>query len=323
MLRMNARIPLAVSLLLLCGLPLRAASFAPPQGKTLLIVGQDMKAIKGYLDAGNAPPSGFAAYTSVEAEGLSEMANNGGGLQNTWEIVDRFPDTVLQIGFYMVDSAAKVAAGDVDENLDRIAGFIRAADRPVYLRIGYEFDLPDNGYKPDEYIAAYRHVVDRFRKDGVQNAAYVWHSYAGPETRPVEDWYPGDDYVDWFAVSWFDQPKGPAEAFAALARKHGKPLMIAEAAPWRLTTAKASTWKAWFAPLFKFIRKNNVAALCYINCDWDTLPLFNDKQWGDTRVQSNPDILRRWKARAASGRFLKSGPRLFPSLGYTKQRTDR
>jgi hypothetical protein len=320
MFRMTLRRLFLPVLLVLCASPLSAGSaFAPRKGKTLLIIGQDINAIKGYLGAGNPPPAGFSAYTSVEGEGLTEMANNGGGIQNTWELGDNFPDTVLQLAFYMVDSASKVAAGDVDANLDDIAKFIRGYDRPVYLRIGYEFDLPENGYKPADYIAAYRHVVDRFRKDGVTNAAYVWHSYAGPETRPVEDWYPGDSYVDWFAVSWFDQPKGPAEAFAALARKHGKPLMIAEAAPWRMTTTKASTWDAWFEPLFQFIRRNDVRALCYINCDWDTLPLFNDKGWGDTRLQSNPDVLKRWKAEMKSDRFLKSSSTLLPSLGYRRR----
>jgi hypothetical protein len=124
--------------------------------------------------------------------------------------------------------------------------------------------------------------------------------------------------VDWFAVSWFDQPKEPVEAFAALAKKHGKPLMIAESAPWRLTTTKASTWDAWFEPLFKFIREHDVAALSYINCDWDTLPLFNDKGWGDTRLQSNPEILHRWQEATQSDRFLKSSPKLFESLGYKR-----
>jgi hypothetical protein len=314
--------------LLACALmipaPLAAASkFVPPPGKVLLIVGQDVPNIGAYLKAAKSVPGGFAAYTSAEGEGLTEMANNGGGIQNAWELADTYPNTVLQLAFYMVDACQKVAAGDVDDTIDALARFLKAANRPVYLRIGYEFDLPENGYKPAEYIPAYRHVVDRLRAQGVTNVAYVWHSCAASDPKPYEVWYPGDDYVDWFAISYFDQPKAAAADFAELAKKHGKPLMIAESAPWHLPLDKSdAAWDRWFLPLFDFIRAHDVRALSYINCDWDKLPLFESQGWGDTRLQSNPAVLKKWLAETAQDRYLKSSDRLFPQLGFKKQPTE-
>ncbi len=94
-------------------------------------------------------------------------------------------------------------------------------------------------------------------------------------SRPHLDWYPGDDYVDWFAISYFDQQHTYMNQFVQLAKKHEKPLMIAEASPWYLSTSKSdAAWKKWFVPFFTFIRENNVKAVSYINCDWDKLPLF-------------------------------------------------
>jgi hypothetical protein len=293
--------------------------FVPPAGQVLLIVGQDVENVRSYLKAVGVTPGGLAAYTSVDAEGLTEPADNGGGVQHAAQLLESHPNAALQLALYMVDSCEKVINGDLDAQLDRIGFFISAARRPVYLRIGYEFDLPENGYRPDEYGRAFRYIVDRFQRNGVENVAYVWHSYAGSLNRPFEDWYPGDGYVDWFAVSYFDQPKQAAEAFADLAKKHGKPLMIAEAAPWKMpTNVDGRAWKNWFVPMLDYVRRHDVRAITYINCDWDQIPLFESMGWGDTRVQSNAGVLAEWKRETAKDTYLKAGPGLFRKLGYTR-----
>ena len=55
---------------------------------------------------------------------------------------------------------------------------------------------------------AYKRIVDRLRAKGVENTAYVWQStgfISGQEH--LEGWYPGDDYVDWCGVSFFNRWK--------------------------------------------------------------------------------------------------------------------
>jgi len=295
-----------------------AGRFVPPAGKIILIVGQDVENIKAYLESVKIVPAGFAAYTSAEfAEGLTDETDNGGGPQHAQVLVDRYPNTVLQLALYMVNEAEKVYSGDVDESLDKIADWIKSAQRPVFFRIGYEFDLPENYYEPKSYVQAYRYIVDRFRKRGVTNAAYVWHSYASKVSRPHEDWYPGDDYVDWFAISYFDQPQTQMNAMADLAERHKKPLMIAESAPWHFFTQNDDrAWKEWFVPMFKFAEARNVKAISYINCDWDATPLFVSMGWGDTRIQSNWALMKEWIAEISKEKYLKSSPGLFSTLGY-------
>jgi len=65
---------------------------------------------------------------------------------------------------------------------------------------------------------------------GVQNVAYVWQSHGWEEPMErLEAWYPGDEYVDWCGYSFFSRW---AEAnMIAFARKHNKPVFIAEATP--------------------------------------------------------------------------------------------
>ena len=43
------------------------------------------------------------------------------------------------------------------------------------------------------------------RAEGVNNVAFVWHSYifASYNGFPISAWYPGDEYVDWVGVSLF------------------------------------------------------------------------------------------------------------------------
>lgn len=294
------------------------AKFIPPEGQTLLIIGQDDGNIQDYLKAVKIIPGGFAVYTSVEsAEGLDSPADNGGGEQFAQSLIDRYPNTVIQMALYMVDSSQKVYSGDLDEKLDKIGSWIKRAKRPVYLRIGYEFDLPENSYEPSDYVKAFRYIVDRFRAQGIDNFAAVWHSYASNISRPHMDWYPGDDYVDIFAISYFDQPHAFMDRFVQLAKDHKKPLMIAESAPWHMPiNVNHRAWRNWFVPLFKFIEDNDVRIFTYINCDWDRVPLFVNMGWGDTRVQSNPEIKTKWMKEISKPRFIKSGKRTFSILGF-------
>ena len=283
-------------------------------------MGQSLEDIQAYEDATHVIPGGLMSYTSVQkAEGLTEPADVGGGTQESQSFVDQYPNTVLQIGLYMVNACDDVARGKMDSQIDKIATWVRGTHRPVFIRVGYEFDGPHNHYSPSDYIRAYRYVVGRFRQLGVTNAAFVWHSYASVVTSPLTDWYPGDEYVDWFGISYFNQPQRYMQPVIDLAKQHKKPVMICEGSPWVVQTKYANSWNLWFAPLFKFIAANDIKAVSYINCDWDATPMFRQQRWGDARLRSNTEVLGRWRQEGASqDRYLKSSPDLFGSLGFDR-----
>jgi len=219
--------------------------FTPPAGQTLLILGQDLGAIADYKAALGLRPGGVTTYTNIsETEpallnGLEAPADWGAGDVNAAHNLEADPQAALAIGLYIVDNSGTnlthIIDGTHDAAIDRLGAFIQGAARPVFLRIGYEFDGPWNHYEPEPFIAAWRHIVDRLRANGVTNFATVWQSatykYGTYNDLPIEVWYPGDDYVDWMGTSHFIFDQTVQDRFLGFARAHGKPVLIAEATP--------------------------------------------------------------------------------------------
>lgn len=287
--------------------------FIPREGR-LLIIGQQRDAIDGYINDVGIVPGGFMVYTSIsEMEGLETPADHGAGTVDARYYVEHYPDAVIQLAIYMVGMMDDTLAGRYDENILRLSRWLKAVKRPVYLRIGYEFDLPDNAYDPLKYQQAYRYIVDHLRAQGVDTAAYVWHSASmSKPSGNFMDWYPGDDYVDWFAVSIFNPMQiARARDLAVLAREHHKPMMIAESTPAGEISVRAR--KEWFRHYFDFIHEVDVKVVCYINSDWNSYPLFQAMRWGDGRIQKDPEIKEMWLQEMKNG-YLQSSPALFDML---------
>lgn len=296
-----------------------AAKFQPPEGKTILFVGQDIDAIDTYLKDLKIEPAGFMTYTSLDnMTGLKDEYDEGGGRMWAQKLVDEHPNTGLQIGLYLVDQLKSTAAGLYDKHIDDFAAWAKKANRPIFLRIGYEFDNPANHYDPAEYVPAFRHIVDRLRKDGADNVAFVWHSYAQGKMDRIMGWYPGDDYVDWIGASNFGQFPKWIRQIADLADQHGKPFMLCETSSWYVHNEPQRL--AFFKRLFTFIDTHKVSALCYIDVDWNELPMWESQHFGDGRVQPYPDVLALWKQETSQDKFLKSSPSLFRQLGFKPRR---
>jgi Glycosyl hydrolase family 26 len=294
----------------------RKVLFSPPEGKVLLIVGEDKTSTDDYARGIGIIPGGTMVYTAIQDTGsLKTAVDNGGGIQDGQYLLDQYPHSVIQVGLWMVGGLEGTVKGDYDRNIDKIGVWIKQAKRPVFLRIGYEFDLPANNYDPKEYRLAFRYIVDRLRKEGVKNAAFVWHSYANLPPYPLEDWYPGDDHVDWFAVSVFGKPNIYMKNFAQMARKHHKGFMIAESAPQGDGSKYGMTsWNLWYESYFQFIHDEKVRIACYIDLNWETIPMFKGQGWGDSRVEANSIVKKKWLEEIQNGKYLNASPGLFKLL---------
>ncbi len=299
-------------------------TFEPADGKVLLIIGQDKPAHDQYIaDIGN--PGGLMFYTSVQRlEGLLTPVSASNG---TWDFPVSFtayPNMVVQIGLWMSgmtgseDDLDRIDSGVYDANLDTLGNWLRNLARPVYLRVGYEFDNPDFNYNAEKYVRAYRHVVDHLRAQGITNVAYVWHSWAQNNSTAAMSWYPGDSYVDWIGVSFFlTEMSAYMDYIAAIAVEHNKPLMIAEATPFGIGTLSGqASWDSWFDPFFDFIAANRVKAISYINWDWETIPQFQGQGWGNCRIQNNVIVKGNWNTEITQTKYLNSSSTLFSELGY-------
>lgn len=334
----------------------QGARFEPPKDKQLLIIGQDLGAVggmkepnnDGYVDHVPIRPGGVTTYTSLPfLLGLSSGINLGSGNICAQAILDNpvFDNSVLAIGLHLVDQEKRVAEGGLDPQIKHLAGWIKAAKRPVLLRIGYEFDGIWNHYDPENYKKAFQRIVTMFRDLHVTNCATVWQSCTSPvnnrKGRDLEAWYPGDDYVDWMGYSWFlSGPKQTelTDELVNFARSHAKPVMVCESAPQgydlaRLTKSSISgkgkepapktpqeIWSEWYVPFFDYIAKNidAVKIVAYINVNWDSQPMwgppYRQGYWGDSRVEANNFIKDKWMAEIAGESWLQSSPAIFGEL---------
>jgi hypothetical protein len=300
-----------------------AASYAPDLDRIILVVGQNVESVTNYIAKVGSFPGGIMSYTSTASvEGLSSPASYGAGLVHAQQFIDNpaYNNTVLQLGLYLNGDLDNIIAGARAANISAIGNWIKNARRPVYLRIGYEFDAPWNALAPDKYITAYRRIVDQMRNEGVTNVAFVWHSACSPTFggHPISAWYPGDGYVDWAGISVFHQFDGTLgtvadiDNFCAFAKAKNKPLMIAESTPFGgMSDAR---WANWFKPCLELIRRHHIQMWCYINTDWDALPIFAGQGWGDSRIERNSYVQSNWLAMINAPEFLKRADDLMPRL---------
>jgi hypothetical protein len=100
--------------------------------------------------------------------------------------------------------------GYFDEYIDKMAVSIRTLGHPVYLRFAHEMDNPmypwsaTGGNTPQEFIAAWRYVYERFETLGVQNVTWVWNPLkpsALDTYFPNGKTYPQSRYVDWIGIT--------------------------------------------------------------------------------------------------------------------------
>ncbi len=76
---------------------------------------------------------------------------------------------------------------------------------PVYIRFGAEVNIWDNRADPAQFIQAFRTVANLARQH-TSNTAMVWSmNVVSSWDIDMNDYYPGDEYVDWVGVSLYMQ----------------------------------------------------------------------------------------------------------------------
>ena len=318
-----------------------AQKFEPEDGKCLVFIGQDLEAVGGlekYKDGYTdyfEPPAGVTVYTNLspgnESFGYFNKGLDGIKTKANWGAGDSWADLYLQdstyqnsaiaIGLSFVNNEKKLAKGQHDHLIKELAEWIKSTKRPIFLRIGYEFDGWDwNHYKRKYYLQSWCRIYSIFKDLEVDNVAFVWQSKGnGSDQKTLEKWYPGDDLVDWVGYSYFGNPDQQMLIFA---RKHDKPVFIAEATPVRETGGlffdtdlkkeelEELIWEEWFVPFFNTINENSdvIKAFSYINSNWSSQPMWVNNsvfQKVDSRIQKSAYIAEKWKDELDDSRYIK------------------
>jgi hypothetical protein len=279
-------------------------------------------------------PPATMMYTDLQTlRGLADPADYGSGIEYAVGLAEAFPTSGMQVGLWLngTTGCRDVVDGTLDGQISKLFDFVVTGLPPsvpkVFLRVGYEFDNPWFGYSdsPSTYREAFRKIVAGCRHQlghalCSEKVAFVWHSWAAPRVvESLDEFYPGDDMVDWVGVSIFQQlypwaNGDDAANFAGgniqqvsevleFAKVHQKPIMIAESTPFGgmdvdsakyNITDQEDVWDLWFQKALDLIEEHDISIWSYINCDWDSQPMWHGVGFGDTRLSSSKTVMSRW-----------------------------
>jgi hypothetical protein len=137
-----------------------------------------------------------------------------------------------------------IAKGDYDFYIVQWARDAATYRKPIFLRFAHEMNDPyrypwgpQNGNRPDDFVAAWKHVHLIFQKMSATNVLWVWSPHISMPW--FEYYYPGPEYVDWIGVGvlnygtvaswsrWWSFHQILEKAYPELLRL-AKPIMISE-----------------------------------------------------------------------------------------------
>jgi beta-mannanase len=208
---------------------------------------------------------------------------------------------------------AAVARGDYDFYVDAWAADAAAFGRPIFVRLAHEMNDPyrypwgPQHNTKEEFVAAWRRIVDRFRAAGAHNVIWVWSPHVAYEY--WELYFPGEAYVDWAATGvlnfgpiaqwsrWWtiaDIFGSKHEALAAF----GKPVMIAEFG----SLAVGGDRAGWYADALTDLpfRYPLVRAVLFFEVTSDRTVTYQAIDWS---IRSDPAVLE--AVRRATGAWRR------------------
>ncbi len=181
--------------------------------------------------------------------------------------------------------------------------------KPLYVRFAHEMNGTWYPWCPyvngngggDQYIAAWRHIVDIFREEKATNVRWIWspntefQSY--PYSAQFSSMYPGDAYVDWIGLSGYNWG-GPswasftdiyASTYAALTSMSSKQIILTE-----IGSVESGGNKA------DWITSALLTEIPHTFPHIRAVIWFDAKRQVDWRIDSSPSSLAAFKAAAQS-----------------------
>ncbi len=138
-------------------------------------------------------------------------------------------------------SIPAIAAGSYDRYLRAFADSVRAFGHPVVIGFGHEMNAAwyswGYGHVPARtFVAAWRHIVSLFRRQGAGNVTWLWTINQDLSTTgPIASWWPGAGYVTWVGIDgYYYRPSSTfatvfGQTIAQVRAFTGKPVLLSEA----------------------------------------------------------------------------------------------
>jgi Glycosyl hydrolase family 26 len=208
-------------------------------------------------------------------------------------------ETLVQIDPRYVTLAA-IASGQHDRYLRAYASAVRSFGHQVIISFGQEMN--GNWYSwgaghtaPAVFIAAWRHIINLFRAEGVRNITWLWDvNCAYPNSSPISEWWPGSSYVNWVGLDCYYGHRNDTfnslfpPNIAAIRQITDDPILIAETA----IAPIAGTSKV--EGLFNGVRENHL--LGFVWFDQAQHDGISPQNW---RLEDNPGMLAAFRKAVA------------------------
>jgi mannan endo-1,4-beta-mannosidase len=218
-----------------------------------------------------------------------------------------FAETVAEHGatpFVQINpgkiSMSAVAAGQYDGWINAYAASVRAYRGPVLISWAAEANGPWDSWghthtPASTWVAAWRHVVTVFRRDGAVNAGWVWTMNAvnlSDTPTPLREWWPGSAYVTWAGIDgYYYRPSDTwasvfAPAVAQIKAITDDPILIGETAVDPSPSAPAQ-----IEGLFASARRDHLAGVVWFDQAQHAPPYHDDWHLAD-----NPAALSAYRS---------------------------
>jgi beta-mannanase len=234
--------------------------------------------------------------------------------------------------------------GVYDEYFTGWAQRVAAFGKPIFLRWGHEmngdwylwggenngggatdgYGDPDEPDGPERFVDAYRYIHDLFVANGAENVLWVWCpnapfstmdiSYGSTGWNNAENYYPGDEYVDWLCFDGYNwgtssfgqQFNSRWSSFDEIFREsyerlqgisEEKPIIIGEFS----STEDGGDKAAWVADAFERLELDypQIKAIIWFHIAKET----------DWRIDSTPESLEAFRAALEGNEYwLSSWP---------------
>ena len=203
---------------------------------------------------------------------------------------------------------SEVTGGGSDKLIAAAAKRLAGWSKPTLLRWGWEmngnwfdWDGSHNGKNPAAYVKAWQRMHRIFADQGADNVAWVWSPNwnSGPSTawNAMQNYYPGDAYVDWVGVSGYNfDGESPQTMFDPIVSRYGgrKPIMLSETAA---IDHGGDSKARWIGGLAAYLKKTpQVNAVVWFDTDTHT-----DRY--DFRIDSSDSALAAYRAMARDQHF--------------------
>ncbi len=210
-----------------------------PDGQTSPIIGVYEPDDPGSYSQVSAFASAIGRWPAI----VSYYGNWGMPFQRTFasQVFSHGSETLVQLDPRNVTLAA-IASGQHDRYLRAYASAVRSFGRQVIISFGQEmngswYSWGAGHTAPAVFIAAWRHIVNLFRAEGVRNITWLWDvNCAFPNGSPISEWWPGSSYVNWVGLDCYYFHRSDtfkslfAPNIAAIRQVTDDPILIAETA---------------------------------------------------------------------------------------------